>query len=225
MSPALVVSLHRRDAHGVAGKGEKKKRKPKAGETPEPIEAPRLSLVGALDSGRKRKGPPSLDDLNKALARIDGYVSTVAIGALVDADPRPLDEQTRGQLIEWMAPTTEECLSTWRPVARMFAGTELNKRYGRTVVDNVDAIDAVATVVERYRRISAYMRRRDVTTPAQLSAVPNASADPRLGPSAAATPENMQGVVVTPGMVPGSPNANVIDPEQPPPSEGATDAG
>lgn len=215
MAPAAVLGMHRKQAHGVEGSSAKaQRRRDKADDVIDVGNVRPLRAADVTAAVGAKKSPPKADDLARGFARIDGYVSVTVIGALVDADPRPLSDGQRDALIGELAPSAEHCLATWRPFARIAAGTQLNKRYGRTLVENLDWADFLAALGTRSRPIMAYLRDRRAWAagggPADVGPGPmpaQAGPDAFMGPSAAyGAPEGMRGVVVTPDMLAGRAN-------------------
>lgn len=169
-SPAMVLGIHQRQKHNIAGKHAGRKKRPptrRAPDEPMPAGLPAdemptpLSVVhDARDEISARKGAPSADDLTKALGRAYGLVATFAWSALVDTDPRYRDDDERQAVVEQLAPTAGEAAATVRPAARALAQLDWMKQHGRQLVENIDALDTVYVIAEQVRRGRAYIAER-----------------------------------------------------------------
>lgn len=163
---AMLLGLHRKKEHGVEGTGRRTKRPPQssrrgrssagAGEGATPLAVVRDMRDGA----GKTKGAPTREQLTDSLGRGYGYGMTYLASAIVDGDPRFATEADKDRAIEALAPTAQEATMTVAPVARALAGTSLNRKYGRGVVDNMDVLDCFFAISEQMRRFNTYRRER-----------------------------------------------------------------
>lgn len=216
MAPALVVGLHKKAAHGIEGRPRNKTRNKRAQAEPEPILAtsapasssPALTLLhGAGQDAKRGKGAPDADGLATALGRVYAYVGYFAWSMVVDRDPS-VPPHLREQLVAELAPSGKEGIATVHPLARILAQTQLNRRYGAGLVDNLDVADALAAIGDQVTRGRNYLaQRRQLGGPPGAFA-PGAGAPPST--SASGAPPNpmmggyagpTEGVVVDADMV------------------------
>lgn len=167
--------------------------------------AERVSVTRQVQKDISGKGAPSVDQLTNASARLLGYGSVAVASTLVDSDPRNFSEQQKDDIVEALSATPEEAKDIMRPIARIFAGTTLNKRVGRKIVDNMDGADSLIALYMMSRRWQQYLRERNEYAKSQQ---PVAQQQPQV---VIQQPNVMQqriqvqdakdGVVVTPDMV------------------------
>lgn len=212
---ALKLGNHRRIAHGYksdnpdAVRRRNKKGATGAARDNEPIA---LSIVkdAAGEISSKKTGAPSIDELDRALARMVGTGSVLAASYAAETDPTVQTEADRDAIVDYLSLAPEAAREVAYPFARILGKSSLNKRYGRALVDNVDAVSATAELVQLAVRWRRYMRTRELRV-AQLApstaatGVPPAPAAaagpiPRTAPPPSTAPQ-MSGVVVTPDMV------------------------
>lgn len=188
MSAAMALGLHRKTEHGVAGrKRNAARRKPGAASAPaepEAVTPTALKLVhSAADDASRGKSAPNAESLAKGAGRVYGYVGYFVSALMVEGDPRLTTEAQREEVASALAPTPQEAVATMHPLARVFAGTQLNRRYGSGFIENLDVADCLVAVGEQVRRWRSYMASRH---PAPSGGAFGAGVP--VGPPAAGTP-------------------------------------
>lgn len=185
-TPATALGLHRRKEHGVVGArgsgGPRKtavapSRRAEPGEVPpnpEPTVTARQGLrvvgeaAGDAGAGKGRKRAPTAADLEAALGRIVEYATDLAADWMVDGDPAieaitdpAVAAKARARLVEDLSMSKREAQVTVRPVAQLAAGTQINAKVGRHIVENVGLLETAAVVTAYVRELRAYRIRRD----------------------------------------------------------------
>jgi hypothetical protein len=146
------------------GRKHRKKGSPnKASSRPEPPkDAPAAITVlrdAANEIGDSTK-PPSQEELRRALARFFGTTSVAAASYMVETDPT-LAEHEKDGVADYLSLPPEDANEIAYPLARSLYRTTLNKRYGRTVVDNLDTAGALTALVMTGVRWRRYLRERE----------------------------------------------------------------
>jgi hypothetical protein len=217
-SATWKMGTHRYTKHGLRGEAKPKRTKANADDAEQSLGAsPVLGIVRDIaDGAGRRAGPPTSDDLAKALGR-GVTLTTLGMATLaVETDPHiaPGDDSTRDWLIDKLTLPEKAAHDVMRPVGRLIAPTGLNKRYGRGVVENVDVLGSFFELVVFTRTWAQYMRERNAPAGAlpagaaagyQPPAAAPALYSPPAGyvPTAAdlegiTTPPPQAGVVLTP---------------------------
>lgn len=165
----MTLGLHKRQRHGIVGKTNRDKPRERASKRansePQPVdlgdERPAsLTLIhDAASQASSKKSAPTADELTRVLGKGYTLLGGLAWGAIVEGDPRYSDE-AREEVIDALAPTPNEASATVRPVARLIAKLDVNKRYGRAIVENAEVLDTAAAVLEQARRARAYFSER-----------------------------------------------------------------
>lgn len=180
----------------------------------------KVSVARKVQRDTSGRGAPTADQLTVATGRLLGYGSIFIASEIVDADPRRpqwTDDET-DRVIDSLSATPDEAKEIMRPLARIFAGTKLNKRVGRKVVDNIDAADSLMALFSMARRWQAYMSdrneyikangverkpKRRTKKPPAPTGVPIIQPDEEVVLAGVTPMDNRTGVVVTPEMVAG----------------------
>lgn len=157
----MLLGKHRRQAHGVAGKSEKKPRT-RAGRPPVRDEQPAPIKVAKTiaDELPDKKTAPTAADLTKALGKGLGAVSTLAASWAAESDPTIHSEQDLDAVTDYLALSPDAAKEIAYPFAKFFSKSKLNKRYGATLVENVDMVSAAAELFDYARRWRRYMTER-----------------------------------------------------------------
>lgn len=237
---ALHLGLHKRNAHGVKGTGKAAKAREAeelAGEhgTVRQIAA---GVTDAVSEARKSRSAPKTDELAGVFGRLATLASTLAASMLVESDPAftelsgPEVDTARQQTLDALILDGPRARKIMHPLARLAEPTALNKRYGRRVVDNADALNSAAELGLYAWTVRAYLRDRAAridaradraaaepeyppaypTAPYPTAPLPEPGTNGAGPPNAAdngwtGTPPPTRGVVVTPDMLrhPGPP--------------------
>lgn len=158
-SASFLLGSHKYRAHQIAG-GKRKGAPSEEDHQRRPI----LSAVRDVAADIGGKGPPSADDLTKALGRGVGLATVGVASYAVETDPTipegPEGEARRDALVDELSLSPKGAQELMAPIARMMAPTRINKRYGRTIVENVDAVGAVAELVTLGLHWRRYFRNR-----------------------------------------------------------------
>lgn len=166
----------------------------------------KLSVTRQVQKDVAGRGAPTVDQLTKTGGRLLGYGSVALASIMVDDDPRPLTETDKDAIVDALSATPAEANDIMRPLARIFAGTTLNKRVGRKVVDNMDAADSLIALYMMSRRWSQYLAERKAYSkanenPAPAVVQPQPRVDMNVMQQRIAQQDALSGVVVTPDMV------------------------
>lgn len=119
----------------------------------------------AAEVGDKSDKPPTIPELTNALTRFVGTVSVAEASYLAETDPTVSTEEDRDALVNYLRLSPTDAREVAYPFARAFGRTKLNARYGRALVDNIDAGSAAAALFQlgvRHRRYFRERRRREV---------------------------------------------------------------
>jgi len=88
-----------------------------------------------------------------------------------------------------LTPTDEEVDILVKPIARVIAGTSLNRRYGRTIVENGDVLDALLLAGEMVPRYVDAWKEKTATNPPRPGATFNGQvSEPTTANNGAAVP-------------------------------------
>lgn len=201
-SIAWKRGLHRKNVHGEAGKG-KAGRKKAGAPTAQDYEAhPVTSAIRDVAAEIGGKGTPNTEQLTNGLGRLVGLSSYTAASWAIESDrnfPAGLDKQ---MAVDYLSLAEADAKALMHPVARLLAPTKLNAKYGRTVIDNVDLVGAIAGLAQLGWHWSEYLKMRREgnalmraqlaqSAPSPLMAVPdleNLAAPPTMIPNPDAIP-------------------------------------
>lgn len=213
----FLLGGHRRSVHQIAGSYSGKRgpssSKQRAKARPMLVEVAREA---AKDAGAGGRGVPSADQLTAAFARGLGTVTYAAASFAVEGDKALPTDELKEQMINYLSLSGPDAREACEPLGRAFAKTGLNRRYGRTIVDNVDVAGSVAVLItmgfhwRRYMSARAAYERQQGGQPPQAPVVPTAPAPQApqtpmevpapvmpVTPNGAAQVEPMQGRVWT----------------------------
>src|ERR1035437_4539141 len=210
-SAKFKLASHRYRLHGVRKDGTIRAPKGKADEgTARPIMGVVRDVRNELAGG---KGSPSEDQLANAMGRTLGLLTTAVASYAVDTDA-DLPEEEQDKVIAYLSLSQKAAKDTVRPLAHLAAPSKLNKRFGRVVVDNVDAAGSVLEIGELVLHWRFYFKDRARRNPKPIEAtarqIPSPMpSDPPHAPGGTATPAEqvvtsgapMQGVVVSAEML------------------------
>jgi hypothetical protein len=179
LGPAAALGIHRRHEHGVSGSRNKRKKGPvedlsreaAPGEIPpqrpEPKQRVRVGPGTAGDTvgdGAGKKGAPSAADLSKTFGKLASIGSSLAAGMMVEGDPRiPLSDnpdRTEERMVDALTLNEREAMILVRPLGVLMAGTKINAKVGRKIVDAAPLLDSAAVAAAYIREIRAYRRDR-----------------------------------------------------------------
>ena len=168
----MLLGKHRRQAHGVEGTGHAAKRsRSRSARPPVREEQPAAVRVAKAiaDELPDKKTPPGAADLTKAFGKGLGTISTLAASWAAETDPTVSSEQDLDAITDYLSLSPEASKEIAYPFAKYFAKSRLNKRYGATIVENVDIVSAAAELFDYARRWRRYMterrRREDARAP------------------------------------------------------------
>lgn len=217
------LGSHRYRKHGVTSSRPKSRPKQRANAPSdgEFSDRPAIAVVRDIASEiGNRKGVPTADDLTNGLGRGLGLVSIAVASYAAETDPEipegaPGNDE-RDRLVDYLSLSDKAAKDVMRPLGKAFAPTRLNRRFGRQIVDNVDAVASVAELVTLGVHWRNYFRHRrqlgDVATSRAADVfAPVAAPQPPLRPSPAmdvastppvvTSPAPTSGVVVTREMI------------------------
>lgn len=152
----------------------------------EPGSARRIISTARAEFGTAKR-PPTEAEWEKSLGRALSEVTVFGAYMSIEHDPRELSEQQEEALVEYLSLSPPEGREVAAPIGRIIARTPLNRKYGRTVVDNLDLVNSVATIATLMRHWSSYRReRKAMETPgATITELRPSAAPPPPVPSAA----------------------------------------
>ena len=228
-SAKFKLASHRYRIHGIRSTG-KSPRAARGRESQTDEELAARPVVGIIRDARDQiplgTGAPSSTDLTKALGRGLGLVSMAVATYAVESDEGLTDDE-RDDLAADLSLSERQASDVMRPIGKAFAGTNLNRKFGRQVVENVDAVSSVAELVTLGLNWRRYFRDRAARSPratrgavvdTRAAVIPDGSVPPPPGPGpggravaapsrprrnaqASATPPPQQGVIITPDMI------------------------
>lgn len=156
-----MLGLHRKRTHGVAGKARSRAgRPPIREEQPAPV---KVAKAMAEEISPTSTAAPTATELTKAFARGIGTLSTLGAAYAAETDPTITSEADRDAVTDYLSLSPDAAKEIAYPFARVFGRTKLNKKYGRSVVDNIDVVSAGAELVQyavRWRRYLGERKRR-----------------------------------------------------------------
>lgn len=192
-SAPMLLGRHRWSVHQISSKGKGKAR----GSGPaQPVElSERHPVVGTVAEAAaqvKGTGAPRAGDLSKALGRGLSVATLMAAGWAVDSDPairaaaaNPQTAETAAQqklaLTRLLSVSDDAATRIAQPLGRLIAPTQINRKYGRALVENSDLGPAVAELVDVGRAWAQFLavRREHVR---ELRAARLAAAQDAAGP-------------------------------------------
>ena len=187
----MLLGKHRRQAHGVEGTGHSSKRsRPRSGRPPVREEQPAAVRVAKAiaDELPDKKTPPGAADLTKALGKGLGTISTLAASWAAETDPTVSSEQDLDAITDYLSLSPEGAKEIAYPFAKYFAKSKLNKRYGQSLVENIDVISAAAELFDYGRRWRRYMTERRRREEARTTRAPQGPVTGDVSGPIAATP-------------------------------------
>lgn len=166
-SVGFLLGGHKYNKHKTAGEGRARDKaraaKARTG-TDEGAARPIVSALRDIADDVDGKGKPTADALGRAFGRGLGYVSVAVASYAVETDETipfgPEGEAIRDRDVDELSLSPKAATEMMAPIGRLIAPTRLNQRYGRTVVDNVDSIAAVAELVTWGLHWRRYFRQR-----------------------------------------------------------------
>lgn len=184
-SIAWAMGRHKFSKHDVRSPKSKRAR-PGAPTAADFEDRPALSVVrDTVAEIPTRTGPPSATDLGNAFGRGLTLLSIGAARLAAETDPTipgGVDGTTeREQLVGYLKIEQRTAQQIMRPVGKALAGTKINKRYGRGVVENIDVIGSLIELGTIGAHWAAYLKMRGQFT-RQLAAG-NGHAPGMMGPA------------------------------------------
>lgn len=188
------LGTHKFSAHGIRNPNAKKVRKgdkpaPPAGE---PVSVATIRQIGQGVRDGSRAGVPSSTDLARGLGRGVLILSIVAASYAAETDETLVTEQQRDDLVRELSLSTAAATDIMEPIAHAFAPTAINKKYGRTIVDNVDALASLGELGKMAFRWRRYFRMREERRPHVLPDGTTYMPPPQAPPPVTAQPQPQQ---------------------------------
>jgi hypothetical protein len=118
----------------------------------------------AAEVSDKSTKPPTIPELTSALSRFVGTVSVAEASYFAETDGTITTEEDRDAVVDYLRLSPTDAREVAYPFARAFGRTRLNARYGRALVDNIDAGSAAAALFQlgvKHRRYFRERRRRE----------------------------------------------------------------
>jgi hypothetical protein len=194
-SAKFKLASHRYRVHGIRADGTvrpPKAKTPKRSSTSDSTARPVMEVVrGIRDEMTTGSGPPSEDQLTRAGAHALGIASTAFASYMAETEDG-LSDAERDKITDELSLSNAEAREIVRPLAHLVQPTKVNKNYGRTAVENVDAFAAVLELGSYMLRVRRYFRQRAQRSPNVIELQP-----------LAVVPEGPQGPPPGPGATPG----------------------
>jgi hypothetical protein len=175
---AMKIGGHRYREHGYRNPDAKKSHKKKR--TTDDDATPVLAVVHDMaDEIGKGKRPPTADELAGALGKGLSVASVAVASYFAETDPTIAvgieGDKDRDDLVDYLSLPPAHARNVMSPVGRLIATTPLNKRYGRTIVENVDVVESIGEVGKLVLHWRRYMHLRSEAVAGQRPAQPMAS--------------------------------------------------
>jgi hypothetical protein len=212
-SVLFKIGGHRAREHNYRNPGAKSHKK-KSPRVTDDNATPILAVVHDMaDEMGKGKRAPSADELAAALGKGLSVASVAVASYFAETDPTisdgPEGDKDRDDLVDYLSLPPAHARNVMSPVGRLIATTPLNKRYGRTIVENVDVVESIGEVGKLVMHWRRYMRLRNEATQArnpgpiplasfvvpQAATTTNGSVPP--GPQPGEVTDQMSGTVLT----------------------------
>jgi hypothetical protein len=157
------LGTHKYQVHGIRNPNGKPKAKGSAKPDPPADQPTSVAVVREIGSGARGtgKGVPSASDLANGLGRGVQILSVVAAAYAAETDPTLTNEAERDALVRELMLPPRAAVDIMEPLGNAFAGTSINKRYGRQIVDNVDAVASLGELGKMYFKWRRYFRVRE----------------------------------------------------------------
>lgn len=166
-SAPFRLAGHRVRAHGYRNPDAKSKGPRQRGVESVPTAVIRsIGEAAKPTSGRKVTAPPTEGDLSRGLGRGVQILTIVAASYAAETDESLRTEEARDQLVRELSLSPGAATDVMDPIAHALAPTSLNKRYGRQVIDNIDALASVGELVKLGFRWRRYFRIREAAAAA-----------------------------------------------------------
>lgn len=170
-SAAFKLGIHRYRVHGYRnpdGSNAKRKaaKEKRDGTAVDVNTRPVMAIVTEIGDGiGKSKRAPSEEELTRAFGKGISITSIGVASYAAETDPTIEDGQNgeaqRDALVDYLSLPPKAANDLMAPIGRLVAGTTINKRYGRTIVNNVDAVASVSELVKLGLHWRRYFRERD----------------------------------------------------------------
>lgn len=161
------LASHRYSRHGVRSDSKRRSKADADAAAERLVERPALATVreiGEAAGAGRRSGTPTAEELARGLGR--GLSITTMIGAafVVERDPGippgPAGDARREELMRDLVLSDRDAAAMLAPIGRAMHRTKLNAKYGRGVVDNIDALAAVGDLGLFMARWYRYLAQR-----------------------------------------------------------------
>jgi hypothetical protein len=160
----MLVGTHRFREHGYRNPNKGRKKSSTRPTDEEFAERPVVATVRDIAEGVRGRGVPSADQLTNAFGRGLGLTSVAVASWAVETDPNIPDGQAgealRDHLVDELSLTHKAAEDVMRPLAKAFADTNLNKKHGRAIVENVDVVASLAELAKLGLSWRRYFRGR-----------------------------------------------------------------
>lgn len=161
-SASWRLGTHRYQKHGYRNPAPAKANRGKADPpATEGTGATMLRVVGSAAGEGRGRGVPTTADLTRGLGRGVYVATVVAASYAAETDDTLTTEAERDALVADLALSQRGAEDLTEPIARAIAPTGVNKRYGRAVIDNIDAVASFGELVKLGMRWRRYFRLRE----------------------------------------------------------------
>lgn len=220
LSAGMLMGRHRYAVHGVKGTGKRRRGSSSASSSPATaVEAPtpaRAVAEGVAEVAAQvgGTGVPRAPAIAGALGRGLSIATLMAANWAVDSDPLIQQQEQidpdgtaarKAALARVLSLSEESARAIAAPVSRLLAPTELNKRYGRAVVENSDWAPAAVAVVELGRHWAEFLAIRRQHVAAIRAQTAAAAGGPRPPVAAPVPPPAPAAGVTVPPQEPAGP--------------------
>jgi hypothetical protein len=115
--------------------------------------------IGQAAGSRVPKAP-SVEQTTKVLGRILVYITIFVAMALVSGDPGLLSEEDQERQVGELQLKDEDARSIVHPIARVLTPTKLWARYGGSIIEHSDVLDALVNLYDYASSLARYKRQR-----------------------------------------------------------------
>lgn len=214
------LGTHKYQAHGIRNPNPRPAKARNAKPEAPADQSTSVAVVREIGSGARGtgRGVPTASDLANGLGRGVQILSVVAASYAAETDDSLTTEAQRDALVRELMLPPRAAVDIMEPLAEGFAKTGINKRYGRQIVDNVDALASLGELGKMYFKWRRYFRLREERKPYVVA--DSTTYYPPGAPPSAPGPATPQNEPTPPGPPPSPPTTPVapVSEAAPPPA-------
>lgn len=140
-----------------------------------PAEVPEIiEVIDKATPTRATASAPGQREWGKLLGEIIGYLSVMVAVRMVDHRVEKVGLEQAEAMATDLALSDDEAEKISKPLSRILARSALNKRYGRSIMDNADVLQAFFVLKDFYDRCQPYMaEKREIRKLEQMAQRPS----------------------------------------------------